>query len=155
MYLFDTNIFRSLSVFYPESFSAVWDKLNHLASKGGLISVREVYLELIRNCPEQHIEKWATSHKKIFVVPNNTELEYVSRLLKTEENRNLLRHENIIKGLPVADPFIIAVAKNRGATVVTQEIRRLGAKIPNVCTKEKISCCSLRDFFNAEKIKYK
>jgi hypothetical protein len=143
-----------LAVFYPEHFPSIWDRLNDLASDGNLISVREVYKEVLKNCPEEHIEKWVKRHKKLFIVPDEKELEYLLTLMKTQENRNLVKLKNIIKGLPVADPFIITVAKHRNGIVVTQEGHNPGAKIPYICSKENIQCCSLRDFFGRENIKY-
>ncbi|HUU87943.1 MAG TPA: DUF4411 family protein [Candidatus Glassbacteria bacterium] len=154
MYLFDTNIFYSLSVFYPENFPSVWEDINSLATNGNLISVREVYREVLKNCPEEHIEFWVIRNKKLFVIPDENELKYLLTLMKSEENRNLIKLNNITKGLPVADPFIITVAKHRNAIVVTQEGRNPGARIPYICSKQNIEYLSLRGFFNKENIKY-
>jgi hypothetical protein len=154
LYIFDTNIFYSLSVFYPESFKSVWIKLNYLVSEGKLISVREVYREVKKNCPEQHIEKWVDSHKDLFAIPNEEEQKFILTLMNIEENRNLIKKNNILKGLPVADPFIISVAKIRNAIIVTQESNKSGARIPNICKKYNIECITLREFFKRENINY-
>ena len=75
-------------------------------------------------------------------------------MMTIEENRNLIKKNNILKGLPVADPFILAVAKIRNAIVVTQEADKSGARIPNICKKNEIECISLQKFFNKENVKY-
>ena len=154
MYLFDTNIFYSFASFYPENFPSFWIKMDQLVITKNLISVREVYKELMKNCPEKHLEDWVKTHKEIFIIPNEKELKFLLKLMKTEENRNLVKKNNIIKGLPVADPFIITVAKHRKAIVVTRESIHPGARIPYICSKENIGCCSLKEFFKKENIKF-
>jgi predicted nucleic acid-binding protein len=154
MYLFDTNIFYALSHFYPDNFHSLWIKINSLVSSGELISVKEVYREIKKNCPEEHIELWVKSNKEIFIIPTEKELKLVANMMTIEENRNLIKKNNILKGLPVADPFILAVAKIRNAIVVTQEADKSGARIPNICKKNEIECISLQKFFNKENVKY-
>jgi hypothetical protein len=67
----------------------------------------------------------------------------------------LVKRQNLLKGLPVADPFIIAFAKVNGAFVVTQEnLVKNGARIPNVCVDFGVDCINLEQFFEKEKIKY-
>jgi len=57
----------------------------------------------------------------------------------------------ILKGKPVADPFLIARAKCLDATLVTQEqFRRNGAKIPNVCEHFKVTWTNLEGFMEEQ-----
>jgi hypothetical protein len=116
--------------------------------------VREVFREVVKNCPEEHLEAWARNHKNVFLIPSSEELKIVAEMMTLAENRNLIKRQNILKGLPVADPFLIAAAKYKGAIVVTKEGDRPGAKIPSICRKQSVECISLREFFNREQIKY-
>lgn len=128
--------------------------MDELSSKGDLISVREVYNEVLKNCPQEHLLLWVKKRKSIFVIPNEKEQRLILEMMKHEENRNLIKHNNILKGLPVADPFILAVAKCRNAIVVTKEGMKPGARIPNICRKMDVDCIKLKDFFEKEKIHY-
>lgn len=153
MYILDTNIFFVLKHFPPRNFKSLWDYLDHLVDDSSLISVREVFNEVIRNPPNDFIEEWVVANKHIFVTPVEEELAFVLELMKYEENRNFIKDNNITKGLPVADPFILAIAKLRNGIVVTMEARgRLGARIPNVCDKLEIECISWSEFLNKENI---
>ena len=52
-------------------------------------------------------------------------------------------------GMPVADPFVIACAKIRNGTVVTEERWKANAaKIPNVCKHFEVPCIDLEAFMN-------
>jgi hypothetical protein len=49
--------------------------------------------------------------------------------------------------MPVADPFVIACAKIRGGTVVTEErLKPNAARIPNICQHFGIPCTNLEGF---------
>ncbi len=61
----------------------------------------------------------------------------------------------MLKGIPVADPFIIAAAKVHKGCVVTQESLKLGgARIPTVCADLKVECIDLEKFLEQEQLKY-
>ena len=58
-----------------------------------------------------------------------------------------------LHGTPVADPFVIACAKIRQGTVVTEErLKPHAAKIPNVCQHPGVSvpCIDLEDFMQKQ-----
>ncbi|MFY9611452.1 MAG: DUF4411 family protein [Blastocatellia bacterium] len=57
----------------------------------------------------------------------------------------------LLKGTPVADPFVIAAAAVRGGTVVTQEQPKPNAaKIPNVCDHFGVAWTDLEGFMNQQ-----
>jgi len=50
----------------------------------------------------------------------------------------------------VADPFLIACAKVRGGTVVTEEGNKPNAaKIPNICGHFRVPCTNVEGFLTA------
>ena len=56
-----------------------------------------------------------------------------------------------LKGRPVADPFVVAAAKARGACAVTEEsMRETAAKIPNVCDHFEIDWTNVEGFMKRE-----
>lgn len=155
MYVVDTNVFRTLSNFNPDTFPTIWERIDLLAENGELISVREVRRELKHQCNSDHLAEWIESHRSIFLLPSNGECEFVVELMLREQYRNLIKHRNIRKGSPAADPFIIASAYRHNATVVTQEqLVEGGARIPTACQEYDIPCIDLNGFFQAEQLQY-
>lgn len=155
MYIFDTNVFMAIGNFYPSRFPTIWAKIDELAEKGVLMSVKEVRREIERNCPYDCIDEWVKKHHKLFLPPNEEESKVVAEIFKKEQYRNLVRREKMLKGIPVADPFIIAAAKVHKGCVVTQEsLKPGGARIPTVCADLKVECIDLEKFLEREQLKY-
>lgn len=155
LFVVDTNIFYALGVFYPSRFPKIWDNIDGLCRKSGFQSVREVRRELERNCPYDFIGTWVGAHKNIFRAPTEAEQRIVAEIFQEEKYRGLVRVQNILKGLPVADPFVVAAGKARNATVVTMENQRVtGARIPAVCRDLGVECIGLEEFFERQDVKY-
>lgn len=155
MYVLDTNVFYILGHYFPSRFPTIWEFFNSNADNENISSVKEVLRELEYNCPFEHIEKWIAQHKKIFKKPSEDELKIVKEIFEKKEFRGLVKRKNLLRGLPVADPFIIAAAKVNNKIVVTQEtLKSHGATIPNVCKLFDIECINVEKFFELENIKY-
>lgn len=155
MYIFDKNVFLSLGLYYPSRFPTIWDKIEELAETGILRSVREVRKEIEVNCSFTQISEWVKSHHHIFMEPTNMEIRIVTEIFKKTQYRNLVRKQNILRGLPVADPFIIAAGSFYGACVVTQEaLRPGGARIPTACKELEVECTNLEGFLENEGLLY-
>jgi hypothetical protein len=155
MYVFDTNVFRALEILTPKTFPTIWKRVDDLVLQDKLWSVKEVRRELNNNSPSEHIADWVRNNSHIFKKPNDKELYVVSEIFKLPQYLGLVKRANLLKGLPVADPFIVASAKVKGAFVVTQENHvKNGARIPNVCEDFKVGCIKLEEFFEREKLKY-
>jgi hypothetical protein len=150
-YVFDSdsliNLFRH---YYPERFPTLWEKFHALVSAGELISVREVYNEIVSG--EDSLAIWAKGQRKeLFSEPTTLELQFVSEIFKVQHFQAMIRKQERLKGKPVADPFVIARAKISGACVVTQEkSTENAAKIPNVCKHFGIDCTNLEGFMKKE-----
>src|SRR5687767_14683297 len=111
MYIFDTNVFYALGHYYPSRFPTIWGRLEDLVKDGSLQSVREVLRELESNCPFETIEEWATAHRSIFQPPSEQEMKFVANIFQKTQYQGFVKKQNILKGRPVADPFVIAAAK--------------------------------------------
>jgi hypothetical protein len=154
MYVFDTNIFITLQNFYPSRFPTIWNRINKLTDNGELLSLREVWKELEIKAVDFIIE-WMEQYRHIFRIPTNEECMVVSQIFQQKQYQGLVRRDSILKGLPVADPFVIALAKVNEGCVVTQESLRLGgARIPTVCLDLKVECINLEGFLEKENLKY-
>ena len=147
IYVFDTSAFIVLKNFYPTTFPTLWQRIDAFASDGTIISVREVFNELHNYNDEDFIQDWAKQYKAIFLKPENDELLVVQQILAIPHFQTLISNKAILKGTPVADPFVVAAGKIKDATVVTQEsLKPNAAKTPNVCEHFKVHCINLETF---------
>lgn len=151
IYVFDTSSIRSLQHFYPSVFKTIWDGLDGLVQQQNFISTREVWNELGRQNVSADVLAWAKQNKQIFTTPNAAELQFVAQIFQIKHFQNLIGEQQRLKGTPVADPFVIACAKIKGATVVTEEqLKSNAAKIPNVCAHFNVPCIDLEKFMQQQ-----
>jgi hypothetical protein len=155
MYIVDTGIFYSLGSYFPLRFPTFWSHIDKLIAEGKFWSTREVRREIEHNCPFEHVSEWVKFHHEIFRVPTVEEQKVVREMFKAQKGRDLVRRNNILKGLPVADPFVIAAAKISGGKVITREsFKAGGARIPTICKDLGVECINLEDFLTAEGIRF-
>lgn len=147
-YVFDTGAFIVLKNYYPTTFTTLWGRIDALAANGTIVSVREVFNELHNYNDVDFIQDWAKQHKAIFAKPSNDELLVVQQILAIPHFQTLIGNKAILKGTPVADPFVVAASKViKNATVVTQErLKPQAAKVPNVCKHFGVPCIDLETF---------
>ena len=116
-----------------------------------LISTREVWNELERQNVSADVLAWAKHNKQIFTTPTAVELQFVAHIFQIKHFQSLIGEQQRLKGTPVADPFIIACAKIKGGTVVTEELLKpTAAKIPNVCQHFNVPCINLEGFMHQQ-----
>lgn len=155
MYIVDTNSFNVLGHYYPENFPSLWNHIDLLIKNTKFASVKEVKRELELNFHSEHLESWVKNNSKIFFPPSVDEMILVSEIFMDSTFRNLVKRNNILRGLPVADPFLVAAAKHKKASVITEEkYKKNAARIPNVCEKFKVPCINIQTFLKIEKIKF-
>jgi hypothetical protein len=147
MYIFDTSSFIVLGHYFPEVFTSLWEGFDGCVDDGCVLSCREVFRELDNGVSSNHLREWLDGNKAVFLEPTVEELAAVASFFKNSQYRNLVRNRQILNGTPVADPFIIASAQARAATVVTQEsFKANGARIPTLCKDLNIECIDLQKF---------
>jgi len=150
--VFDTN---SLSVlfdnFYLDRFPSLWEKFDKLILGGGIVSVREVYNEIIRREPATRLVGWAKTNREVFVQPSVEEMKFVSTIFSVRHFQALIRKKERLMGTPVADPFLIAKANIENRLLVTQEtLKPNAANIPNVCEHFGVQYANLEGFMERE-----
>lgn len=138
--------------FYPpDVFQTLWEKdLESLFYHGLLIAPQEVFNEL--NHQEDLLFDWAKKHKKMFRDLDEEQVKLVREIVK-----NFPKLIDSRKTTADADPFIIALAKSKGWTVITSEIpdpQRKKPKIPDVCQEYSVKCISLVEFFREQGWRY-
>jgi hypothetical protein len=119
-----------------------WNKLTEGISTGDIRATELVSDELKKKEGEDdELYKWAKLQTGLYVPIDGPIQEEVTKILK--------RHPllvNLKKGHSGADPFVIALAKIGGCTVITQEEKSgPGGQpmIPNVCGEMDVECINL------------
>ena len=147
IYVLDTNVFIVLTHFYPSAFPSLWSKLDDLVESGTIVSVREVYNELKQSNDSDFVQEWVDRNKHLFAKPSNAELLVVQKILAVPHFQTIISTKAVLRGTPVADPFVVAAAKAKRGTVVTQEKHKPNAaKVPNVCQHFGVPCMDLQEF---------
>jgi len=155
LYVFDTNSLRIIEYYYPERFPSFWNDFNENVTAGKILSVKEVYNELEGQLKEDFMIEWMTENKKIFMKPGQDEMNIVSRIFRRNTFQGLVKGQNLLQGMPVADPFVVALAKIKNGIVVTEEkYKRNAASIPNVCEYLNVRCTKMNGFMQSEKMIY-
>lgn len=131
---------------YPRDvFPGVWDAIEAKVSAAEIISSEEVYVELAKQDDDLH--EWIKGRKRMLIAPEKPIQEIVAKLLEKYP-----RLVDTLKNRSQADPFVIATAIFRKATVVTGELPGTPSRprIPDVCGAEGVPCINflqmLREF---------
>ena len=147
-YVFDANIFINLQRRQPiDIYPSLWNKLGELMTSGIIVSSQEVYDEITIGGDD--LEKWAKSRKDSFL-PSDVAIQTIVRTI-------LQNHRGLVEGgkkKNSADPFVIALAKEKQCTLVTEENRNGNKdtpKIPDICDVYGIKCINFVDFSREEK----
>lgn len=154
IYIFDSSSLFSLQFYYPNQFPTFWEKFNNLVIKEEVLSVKEVFAEIEEKSTEKHVFEWCTVNKTIFKKSESNESNFMAEIFTVPRFREIVKPKDILKGKPVADPFVVASAKIRNGCVVTQEKfieQPIDApKIPNICKYFNIDCTNLEGFLIKE-----
>ncbi len=125
---------------YPrDRFPSVWMQIENLIGSGDLKASPMVLAELERQDDDLHA--WAAAKIELFVGLDDEQQQEVRAIMAAHAGI-LQPGEDRVN----ADPFVIALARRRGLTVVSEE-RRSGnpntPRIPNVCAARGVRCVNL------------
>jgi hypothetical protein len=149
VYSVDTSaLIDGLERYYrPASFPSLWAQIDELINLGRLLCSEEVLEEATqRDLPAK---TWCLERQDRLIVATDASVAIEARVLLDKYpamTKNL-------KGRNRADPFVIVVAKMRGATVVTGEGQDGSAdrpKIPWVCRQMSVPCIRLAELIANE-----
>ncbi|MPZ92554.1 MAG: DUF4411 family protein [Actinobacteria bacterium] len=123
----------------PDILPSLWNQyLPDLILSGHLRATDEVRIELERQ--DDEILEWAQEQSGLFVT--------IDEEIQQEVTDILAGYPKLIDpmaGRSGADPFIIALARLNGCTVVTEERPRsmINPRIPDVCSALDVHCINL------------
>ena len=158
MYCFDTSaLIQAHNQLAPMDINKTfWDKLSDLARRGGVIAPDEVLREI--KVKDDEVHAWCKNLDGCcddFFAPLLEELQDAASAILREFPR--LVDDRPKKGR--ADPFVIALAQLRGATVVTEEQPTYSKntkrpKIPDVCIEMGVRSINLVGFMREEEWRF-
>lgn len=155
IHFLDTSSLRLLEGYYPSRFPSFWTRFDASTGNGDIASVEEVLKEVNNGAAAQHLFDWIDSNKEFFQAPDGTVLEFVQTIFGVPKFQEVVGMKQLLKGSPVADPFIIAAAQVVRGCVVTQERPKPNsAKIPTICQHFGVHCCDLEAMMTRLKWKF-
>jgi hypothetical protein len=123
----------------PERFPSVWLRIEALIRAGDLKASPMVLAELERQ--EDDLYAWAAAKPDVFIDLDEPQQREVRGIMAAYAGLVQAGEDRVN-----ADPFVIALARCRGLTVVSEQ-RRSGnpatPKIPNVCAARGVLCVNL------------
>jgi predicted nucleic acid-binding protein len=156
-YAVDTDVLITLMRYHPQdkpAYQAIWDEIEALIKQKNVFSTMVVYDEIIKYLGKNdQLKKWAISHKKHFFIPPDKETWQLAQDI-IKKFPDLLNKKKLQTGEPDADPFLIALAKSEGATIITQERKDLPNRIPMVALHYRVKSIDLYEFFEERKLKF-
>ena len=149
-YVLDTNVFINMQRHHPfDVFGSLWAKMADVIDSGTVISCGEVLDEL--SIGNDELIRWAKLRNGMFVTSGADVQRIVREILhKYPELLTGTRKANS------ADPFVIALAKQKGCTLVSDETwagSGQPVKIPNVCESYGVRLIKFVDFLREVKIR--
>jgi hypothetical protein len=152
IYSIDTSaLIDGIQRYYrPIVHKSLWLRMDDLIQSGRLIATEEVRIEIERK--EDRLKEWCKERTSMFIEVDHEIQPIVSEILFSQGK--------LIKALSTrssADPFVIALAKQKAGIVVTGE-RPSGSldrpKIPDVCRTMNIRCMNLMDLMEEEEWRF-
>lgn len=129
----------------PDVFGTLWQRLDGLVQNGRLLVIDEVLRELERKDDELH--KWVKA-RPAMVVPLDVSVQGRAAPI-INRFPTLTQSGGVMRG--AADPFVIALAADRGLTVVTAERSKPSKpRISDACRALGIRCATLVELFRVE-----
>jgi predicted nuclease of predicted toxin-antitoxin system len=131
----------------PDVFPKLWDNLEGIVQSGKLRATEMVLVELDRK--DDEVKKWAKSQKEMFLQVDEKIQEYIAKIMGKYPR---IVAEGGQKNM--ADPFVVAFAKQHNLTVITAE-KNIGSdkkpSIPYICQGLDVECISFLDLIRREK----
>ena len=124
----------------PKNFPSVWRLMEEHIDRGELVAPREVYEELAQG-NDDLFEFVKRKQTRLFKELDEEQSKFVF-----EVKANFPKLSDYNKAVPDADPFVVALAMQKGWKVVTSESDKSPYKIPAACRFYRIPCLSPADF---------
>jgi len=151
IYVIDTSALIRLDFVFPKNnsaFSAIWDEIEELMSKGRFRTLNYVEDE-INSYEGAHtfLKEWIHDCKKEFVVEADEDCYNAAiPIINAEYSTGFFDPKKQAEGKEEADPYLIAYCKIHTYTLITSESKTRANKIPAVAKKNDVECIDVNEF---------
>ena len=158
-YLLDTNIYINFYERYyrVKYFPSFWAKLPAILNKYVVIP----QIVVAENYQDPKFRKWLDKNYLKEIINHKNYATQWAQILQYIDDCEYYKEEALSADRgwaheKIADPWLIAIAKEENLTIVTSEIRNpnlhnpngnKAAKIPDVCDDLDVDCIDMNDFF--------
>jgi Domain of unknown function (DUF4411) len=148
-YCIDTSsLMHASQRHYPmDTFPTFWAKMEGLVSASRIVAPDEVLREVEKK--DDVLKSWCKKNGRLF--------HPLDQEVQTAASEILDAFPRLVDDRPEkgqADPFVVALARQRDLVVVTQESptkSNVRCKIPEVCKHYKVKCIPLLELIRTEK----
>lgn len=164
-YLLDTNIWINFYDRYyrKEYFPSFWRNLSSILNK--CIVIPEIVVD--ENYQNPSFREWLNQNFTGKLLNHKVYAQQWAEVLQHIEKSKYYKPEALYAEggwahEKIADPWLIAIAKSKGLTIVTSETRNINlqnpfgnktAKIPDICDDLSIDCIDMNGFFEEINLK--
>ena len=158
-YLLDTNIYINFYERYyrVKYFPSFWAKLPAILNK--YVVIPQIVVD--ENYQDPKFRKWLDKNYLKEIINHKNYATQWAQILQYIDDCEYYKEEALSADRgwaneKIADPWLIAIAKEENLTIVTSEIRNpnlqnpngnKAAKIPDVCDDLEVGCIDMNDFF--------
>lgn len=164
-YLLDTNIFiQAHRESYPlDVVPSFWGKIIELAKNGNILSIDKVKKEICDNSShEDELSDWCTTNlNDDFFVDTSIYINRYFDIIRWAYSKSSHYTSNAIEEflkIDLADPWLIAYAKENDVIIVTYEksdpLTKRRIKIPEPCKHFGVEYISLIEMFRQLRVKF-
>ena len=160
VYSIDTNVFLDIwcppegNIYSKTRMPELWEHIEKLVKDGRIIASREVYDELCDHASPD-FKKWLDDHKSMFSL-SDKQVGYAEDIINKVYAKYKDGYRPEVKD--AADPFVVALALEHSAVVLSQEQRQdphdpalvNGPKIPTICAEYNTLCVNIEEFVTKE-----
>ncbi len=145
-YIFDDSaLFYMLENFPIKAVSELYKKFIKACNEGDIIADKETRKRLEGLLEEAGSYTWLEEHKKMFREINQKEAEILGELVKKDVFKILPLSMEMLRNIPIAVPFIVAIAKNENRVVVVAKKSKDCELVRKVCESSEVTFMLLDD----------
>lgn len=142
----DSALLYMLERFPQKAVPDLYERFIKACSEGEIIAEKETRKRLEGLLEEIDSYAWLEEHKKMFREINEKESQILGELVQRDIFKILPLSMEILRNIPIAIPFIIAIAKNESRVIVVDKKSKDCKLVKEICELAKVSFMLLDDF---------
>lgn len=150
-YIVDTDVLIGFNDSIPmDVYETQWKLIGESIEKGKIVICEAVFNEIKKSV---ELKQWLNNYKDLISLCYKNNVLVEAKVIINEYPKLI----DVNNPSDQSDPYVIALAKLNGFTVLTNEKYSEGGKktkIPYICKKMSINCINTHDFYRIENWKF-